>query len=119
MPDRERFTDPEGYYATLFHELRHSTGHAKRLARRGITGDIQFGSKKYAREELVAEITAAFLGAEAGIGPATIDQTAAYIDSWRRAITRDPSLVVVAAQQAQRAADHILGLAPRLGEEAR
>jgi antirestriction protein ArdC len=110
MPDLAAFDSAPAYYATACHELGHSTGHARRLDRRGIASDIQFGSKKYAREELVAEIASAFLCAEAGISPATIDNAASYIDTWRRAITRDPSLVVIAAQQAQKAADWILGL---------
>ena len=65
---------------------------------------------EYAREELTAEIAAALLCAVAGIDSAPLtDQHAAYIDSWRRAISTDQRLVTTAAQRAQRAADLILG----------
>jgi len=110
MPLHEEFDSAEGYYATLFHEAAHSTGHAKRLNREGVTKPNVFGSDPYAKEELVAEITAAFLNAEAGIIDDTIDNTAAYLESWRRKLTQDPKLIVQAAGQAQKASDYILGI---------
>lgn len=109
MPDRAVFHSIEEYYSTLFHELGHSTGHSSRLDRFKADGPGQFGSHGYGREELVAEMTAAFLCAEAGIAPATVDNHAAYVASWLRTIREDPRAVVVAAGAAQRAADHILG----------
>ena len=110
MPLRTAFTTPAGYYTTLFHELAHSTGHSTRLARPGFEKNhaAAFGSDAYAKEELVAELGAAFLCGEAGIDP-DIPNSAAYIDHWRQKLSGDPRLVVTAAQQAQRAADHILG----------
>ena len=65
MPNRERFHDAAGYYATALHELGHWTGHETRLAR-----DLSnpFGSEGYAREELRAEIASMILGDELGIG---------------------------------------------------
>lgn len=108
LPNREDFDTPEDYYSTLFHELGHSTGHPSRLGRFDTTSG-GFGSHSYGREELVAEMTAAFLCAEAGIAPATMDDSAAYIASWLRTIREDPRAVVVAAGAAQKAADHILG----------
>jgi len=109
MPPRAAFERSEGYYSTLFHELTHATGHAKRLARPGFDKNhaAPFGSEPYAREELVAELGAAFLCGEAGIAP-DIPNSAAYIDHWRQHLSRDPRLVITAAQQAQRAADYIL-----------
>lgn len=111
MPDPGKFENPERYYATYFHELAHSTGHSSRLDR-GLDKQLKpFGSADYSKEELVAEMGAAFLSAQAGISPETIDQSAAYIDGWRKKIKGDKKLVVQAAGAGQRAADLILGLA--------
>ena len=119
MPPRSAFGRAEGYYSTLFHELTHATGHSKRLARPGFDKNhaAPFGSEPYAREELVAELGAAFLCGEAGIEP-DISNSAAYIDHWRQNLSRDSRLMITAAQQAQRAADHILGRATKALEES-
>lgn len=110
VPDLNRFESAHSYYATMFHELGHSTGHASRLDRFGDKwAEHKFGSPTYAREELVAEMTAAYLCGETGILPSTLEQTAAYLDSWRKAIKADVRALVVAAGQAQKAADLILG----------
>ncbi len=75
LPDRDRFVDREAYYATLFHELAHSTGHTSRLDR-GLDDPIApFGSPDYAKEELVAEFAAAGLCALTGIAPAVMTTT--------------------------------------------
>lgn len=108
MPNREAFHSPAEYYSTLFHEYAHSTGAKHRLNREGVTNPIRFGSHAYSREELIAEMCAAFLMGEAGI-EATLDNSAAYLASWIRALKADPKAAVVAAGAAQRAADHILG----------
>lgn len=110
MPRLDRFESADGYYSTLFHELGHSTGHASRLARDGIVNLAKFGSMDYGREELIAEMTAAYLCGQTAILPATIDNTAAYLGSWIRTIREDRKAVVVAAGAAQRAADYMLGL---------
>ena len=107
MPDLDQFESAAEYHATLFHELAHSTGHPRRLGRFE-PGDPP-GVAAYGREELVAEMAAAFLCAEGGISPLVIGNQAAYIDGWRRTIRGDKSLVVRCAAQAQRAADHMLG----------
>ena len=60
----------------------------------------------------MAEFAAAFLGSEAGIDPSRVEQSAAYIGSWLEALEGDHRLAVIAAAQAQRAADHILGYSP-------
>ena len=106
----DRFETRESYYATLFHELAHSTGHKSRLNRNLGEKVSPFGSPDYSKEELVAEMGSAFLCAAAGISPPTIEQSAAYIDGWRRKLKDDKKLVVQAAGQGQRAADHILGV---------
>lgn len=109
MPDAASFASRQAYYNTLFHELTHATGHSSRLGRKEIVEVHQFGSDPYSREELVAEMGAAFLSAEAGISPATLSQSAAYIQNWLRRLKDDRKLVVQAAAQAQKAADYILG----------
>jgi antirestriction protein ArdC len=105
-PLRGQYDTPEGYYYSLFHEMGHSTGHAKRLNRKGI-GEFSHGS--YGKEELVAEMTAAFLNAEAGID-GIVDQNAAYINSWLTQLRADNTLVVQAASNAQKALDYIMGI---------
>ena len=114
VPLAERFETRAGYYSTLFHELAHATGHKSRLDR-NMAGLL--GSHAYSKEELVAEITAAYLCGQAGFVDATLDNSAAYIDGWLKALRNDRRLIVGAASQAQKAADYILGrLAP--AEEA-
>src|SRR6266404_6048844 len=67
MPARSLFHSSEEYYATEFHELAHSTGHAKRLHRENFDNPGSFGSESYSKEELIAEMTAAMLCGIAGI----------------------------------------------------
>lgn len=107
MPARERFEYQTEYYSVLFHELTHATGHDSRLNRR-FGG--RFGDGDYSREELVAEMGAAFLSAHAGIERNTLDNSAAYCQSWIRALRGDSKLAVIAAAQAQKAADYILNV---------
>lgn len=103
----DRFPEAAEYYSALFHELVHATGSPNRLAR--VKGK-QFGDADYAREELTAEIGASFLRASAGIDlPAAMDNSAAYIATWLKALKGDSRLVVRAAGAAQRATDLILG----------
>jgi len=109
MPAPESFASPADYYSTLFHELTHSSGHASRLAREGVTNPTRFGSHLYSKEELIAEIGAAFLSAHCWI-TATFDNSAAYIASWLRTLRSDAKMVVAAAGAAQKAADLILGV---------
>ena len=110
MPNRDLFASTPEYYSTLFHELAHSTGHVSRLRRSGIDDLQPFGSADYSREELVAEMGAAFLCGHCAIESATLDNSAAYINGWLRRLRSDPKLVVQAAGLAQRAADCILGV---------
>lgn len=112
MPAADQFKTGADYYSVLFHELGHSTGHETRLNRKGFSASdgnwASFGSNPYAKEELVAEMTAAFLCGQAGIVERTIDNSAAYLSSWLKRLKNDSALVVQAAAQAQRAADFIL-----------
>jgi antirestriction protein ArdC len=108
MPERGSFTGAEEYYSTLFHELGHSTGHASRVGRPGVETFDHFGSGRYGREELVAEMSAAMLCAESGISPAIIENQVAYLANWIKHIKGDGRLLVSAAADAQRALDYIL-----------
>lgn len=110
IPEPDQFDQSESYYSTLFHELTHATGHSSRLDRQLDTRIAPFGSPDYSKEELVAEMGAAFLNAHAGITPQTIEQSAAYINGWRKKIKGDKKLVVQAGGKAQRAVDHIRGV---------
>jgi antirestriction protein ArdC len=109
MPAQQWFDSDEAYYATLFHELGHSTGHPSRLGRFDERTAHPFDSSDYSKEELVAEMTAAFLCAEAGISTGSIDNQAAYVASWLKALKNDSRMIVTAAAQAEKAADLILG----------
>ena len=114
MPAPTAFEGLERFYGTLFHELIHSTGHPKRLARDGVTQMDGYGTERYAYEELIAEMGAAFLCSEAGID-ADLDQPAAYVSSWLNALRRDSRMIVRAAGQAERACDWIVGRSPGIG----
>lgn len=107
MPDKPYFRTAEDFYSTFFHELTHSTGHKIRLDRP--QSILEFNRQGYAREELVAEMGAAFLCGQCGIVERTIENSAAYVQGWLQALKNDPKMVVVAAAQAQKAADYILG----------
>ena len=113
IPSLTRYEIAEEYYSTLFHELAHSTGHKTRLDRKGIEGaPAPFGSPDYSREELVAEMTAAFLCGACGIAPATLDNSAAYVAGWIKVLKADSKAAIIAAAQAQKAADYIRAIAP-------
>lgn len=107
LPLLEQFTDTAEYYSTAFHELTHSTGHSKRLNR--LTATAHFGSEIYSKEELVAEIGAAALMNYTGIETAkAFRNSAAYIQSWLRALQNDKRLIVSASGAAAKAFDYII-----------
>ncbi len=111
MPPFEAFRDKESYYATALHELTHWTSHKSRLDR---SFDAKrFGDHGYAREELVAELGAAFLCADLGITPEVRDDHAAYLAHWLKVLTEDKRAIFSAAAHAQRAADFLHGLQPQ------
>nr|WP_321496288.1 zincin-like metallopeptidase domain-containing protein [uncultured Methanolobus sp.] len=109
VPRLSVFISSVEYYSTLFHEMIHSTGHKSRLNRFSGEDQFNFGSHEYSKEELVAEIGSAMLCTIAGIEKHTLDNSAAYIDSWIRALENDHTLIVTAANKAQKASDYILG----------
>jgi antirestriction protein ArdC len=103
MPARETFINDNGWYSTLAHEVAHSTGHETRLKRKI---DNVFGDHKYSFEELVAEFTAAMFCYEVGIEE-EIEQSAAYIQSWLKALEGNKRWLVDAGGKAQKAFEFI------------
>jgi len=103
VPPQPAFTEQINYYRTCFHELGHWTGHKSRLDR---TMKTHFGSKTYAREELVAEMASAFTCANLGITPTV--RHADYIGSWLEVLKDDNRAIFQAASKASKAADFIL-----------
>lgn len=105
MPPFECFADPEAYYATLAHESTHWTRHPTRLDRD--FGRKRWGDEGYAREELVAELGAAFLCADLGLELTPRPDHASYIASWLEALKDDRRFIFTAAAHAQRAVDFL------------
>lgn len=118
IPEPVKFKTGEDYYATLFHELAHSTGHSSRLDRGLDTKLAPFGSPDYGREELVAEMAAAFLCGSAGIAPAIVENHAAYLQGWIKALKGDTRLAIAAGGAAQKAADWIRDIRPAPSTQA-
>lgn len=104
MPDRESFKSISMYYRTLMHELGHSTGHESRLNRKFVG---KFGSPEYAFEELVAELSSYFMGANLGLpyDSQTHENHAAYLKSWIGALKKDKNMIFKAAGQATRSVE--------------
>jgi antirestriction protein ArdC len=111
MPVFECFRSPEAYYATLAHELTHWTKHPKRLDRE--FGRKKWGDEGYAREELVAELGAAFLCADLDLTPEAGTDHAAYVQSWLKVLKEDKRAIFSAAAHAQKAADYLHSLQPQ------
>lgn len=108
MPKQKLFRTKEEYYATLFHELIHSTGHPSRIGREGVQQMTPFGSTSYSKEELIAEIGSCYLAHFAGIAPKPLVNSVAYIQGWLEHLQHNKKILIFAAAQAQKAADYIL-----------
>lgn len=112
IPHRDNFILSDEYYATLFHELSHSTGHESRLNRDTCMKPAIYGSKDYCKEELIAEIATCFLCGEVGIANTTIDNSTAYIRFWLERLNlmlkEDNKIFVKTSALAQKAADFIM-----------
>ncbi len=117
MPPKASFESTSAYYQVIFHEAIHSTGAKKRLNRSTLTQAGKFGDANYSQEELVAEMGGAMLLARGGMDPAYAN-SAAYLRGWLKALNDDKRLVVVAAQQAEKAARFVLGERAALPSEA-
>ena len=103
VPPQPAFFQQIDYYRTALHELTHATGHASRLDRNQTNG---FGTKDYAREELIAEMGSAFLCAALGIVPTV--RHADYLASWLDVLREDKRAIFRAASAASKAADWLL-----------
>ena len=112
MPSKESFHSIPEWYSTLFHEFTHSTGHTSRLNRDGIMQFDEFGSDRYSKEELIAELGSAFICFETGIGEYTLTNSEAYIAGWLKVLKGDKKLVTMASASAQKAVDHMKGIKP-------
>ena len=101
MPVIGSFDNSHFYYSTLFHELGHWTGSKTRLNREFPS---KFADEKYSKEELVAEMTSAFLCANMGIDNNDLaENQAAYLKGWIKALKGDAKLIITAASAAQKA----------------
>ncbi len=112
MPPHETFNSPEGYAATMLHELGHATGAEHRL-NRDMTA--RFGTAAYAAEELRVEIAAAMMCAELGL-PCDIESYAGYVQDWLGKLKEDKREIFRAAAAAQRIADYCLAFHPEYRE---
>jgi antirestriction protein ArdC len=107
MPVIDAFRDAESFYATLAHEATHWTRHPARLDRD--LGRKHYGDEGYAREELVAELGAAFLCADLDLTPEVREDHAAYLACWLQVLKNDNRAIFSAAAHAQRASDYLHG----------
>lgn len=108
MPEQCQFDSPEGYAATLLHELTHWSGHETRCDR---NLKNSFGTKDYAKEELVAELGAAMMCGSLGISPEPREDHAKYLNSWIKRLKDDPKAILSAAAKANQAAEWIFDAA--------
>ena len=107
LPMMKQFTETAEYYGTAFHEMVHSTGHMKRLARLDTTAN--FGGEEYSKEELVAEIGSAALVNHAGLETSkSFRNSAAYVQNWLQVLKNDKRFIVNAAGKADKAVNFIL-----------
>ena len=107
VPPPQAYFEPINWHRTACHELAHWVGHQSRLAR-DLSGS--YGSKAYAREELIAEMAGAFVCASLGIVPTV--RHADYLGSWLEVLREDDRAIVRAASAASKAADYLLAFQP-------
>jgi antirestriction protein ArdC len=107
LPLRAQFDSQEEFLDTLFHELTHSTGHGSRLDRKDLLENYGTHKSVRAREELIAEIGSAILASMLGVNT-SIDNVAAYVQSWKRFLQDEPNALHEAASMASKAVEHIL-----------
>ena len=116
----EIYKDGDEYYSSLIHEMAHSTGHESRLNR--LNPDGKFGGSEYAKEELVAELTAAMVGSALGFDSRIRDNNTAYIKSWMSALKKEPKFLLSVMSDVNKASamviEHIDEQRVKLGEKA-
>lgn len=107
LPMRNRFYSSTEFLATAIHEMSHSTGHPSRLNR---PQKNVFGSKEYAKEELIAELSSVFVQADLGIdiGAKQLSNHAAYLQNWIGALKENPNVLFQASSDASRASDFLM-----------
>lgn len=91
IPLKGQFIDGESFYSTLLHEMAHSTGTESRLNR---VDSGKFGGSSYAKEELVAELTAALAGQQLGISSTIREGNAQYLKGWLSTLKEEPSFIL-------------------------
>ena len=107
LPLKTQFTETAELFGTAFHEMVHSTGHMKRLAR--LDGTAHYGSDQYSQEELIAEIGSAALVHHAGLETGrSFRNSTAYVQHWLEALKGDKRFIVRAAGKAEKAVEFIL-----------
>ena len=109
VPTKAQFNSSEEMYSTIFHEMCHSTGHASRLNRKGITETSMIRGANYAEEELVAEIGASFLNHHCGFGDAEQENSEAYVKGWIQKLSDHPKMIVQCSGKAVKATKYIIG----------
>lgn len=108
MPKRELFENDSSFFATLFHEGAHSTGHHTRLSRIKPEDHMSFGSEPYAKEELIAEFASAMACATTGITN-VVDNSISYIDNWIKVLKNDPNILISGASLGEKAFSYMSG----------
>lgn len=106
MPPRKAFISEASYIGVLLHEVSHSVGHKKRLNRQ--YKEVYGSEEGYAREELVAELSSAFLSAELGYIQETLEFHASYLNSWAKVLREDKKAIFKACADAQKTTEYIL-----------
>lgn len=116
LPEKENFKSENRFYGTALHELAHSTGHKNRLNR---NIDSKFGTKQYAREELVAEFSSVFIGQQLGLNydKDKLDNSKAYLQNWAKHLKEDKNLLYDAIKDAEIATKSIVAMQTKEGPE--
>lgn len=109
VPCKEQYQDIEEFYSTLFHEMIHSTGHKNRLNRPDMQGIVRYGSEKYSKEELTAELGSAMIINILGIETEkSFKNSSGYIQDWLQVLKNDNKFIVSASSKAEKAVKYIL-----------
>ncbi len=105
VPEKSQFVDGESFYSNLLHEMSHASGSANRLNR--LAPNSTFGSAEYAKEELVAELTAALVASQYGMEKHVKSDSAAYLKSWLNSLNEDPNFIKTSLMDVKRSASFI------------
>lgn len=109
VPCKEQYQDIEEFYSTLFHEMIHSTGHKNRLNRPDMQGIVRYGSEKYSKEELTAELGSAMIINILRIETEkSFKNSSGYIQDWLQVLKNDNKFIVSASSKAEKAVKYIL-----------